>query len=296
MLISGMRSMVPLLFLVLSLVSAEAVVAQAAVGEGEEANQKLAGEVLRIFEVSCAECHDESRGKPDGDFGFVLDLERLAADPDYIVRGDPDSSEIYLLMIDPDEEFVMPPPKSEVHKPTEKEMLMVRDWIAVGAPAPEPPSAEISPTPTPEPVKRPFSWNRLIAHSHPLVVHFPVAMLLGALLAEFLSLGGRWFSWANGATRFCLWVGFLGAVASVISGWINADMSGKDADLHRWMGVTTAVLGFIAVVFYELVRPQKSARRKVAFFVLLVVMAIIVSITGHTGGELVYGKDYFKFF
>jgi len=265
-------------------------------GVGDSDINELTRDVQQIFERSCAECHDASRGKPDGGFGFVTDLEKLAGDPDYILPGDAENSEIYLLMIDPDEEFVMPPPKSEVPKPTEAEILQVQNWIDIGAPAPEPPSAEVSPTPTPEPVKRPFSWNRLLAHSHPLVVHFPIAMLFGAFLAHILSFGGKWFDWANGATRFCLWIGFFGAVASVVSGWINADMSGKEADLHRWMGVTTAVLGFIGVVAYEVVGPRASVRRRVALLALLLVIAIIVTITGHTGGELVYGADYFDFF
>lgn len=91
----------------------------------------LAGNVHVIFEHKCNECHGSHLTKPEGKFGHVLDLKRLADDPEYIERGKPARSELYRLVNDGE----MPPDDHPKTPPlTGEEKEVVRRWIQAGAP------------------------------------------------------------------------------------------------------------------------------------------------------------------
>ncbi len=303
------------LFLVLSILAASPAVLTAQ-DDGVEATSEefvvteealeLAPEVLALFDRSCAYCHDETQRRPKGDFGFILDLDRLRQDPDYIVPGDAMDSEVYLLIIDPDEEFVMPPPESDQPMLTEEEADKVKAWINGGAP-PVPTVAQVTDTTDePEagyaeideaeelPEKKKFVLKTFIARLHPLLVHFPIGLLLFGVLAE-IARQVRPGAHYEVIVTWSLFFGTLGALASVGTGWWNADVSGySDAKvfLHRWSGVSVLILGALAWVLQMRLLRHDSVRNRLIFWLVLLFVAIAVSIAGHTGGELVYGENY----
>ena len=89
-----------------------------------------ANEVRIVFQAKCAGCHGPDLPKPQGRFGYVLDLRRLAADREKVIPGRPSESELW-QMVEHDE---MPPADSP-HGPlplAQKEAI--RAWIADGAP------------------------------------------------------------------------------------------------------------------------------------------------------------------
>lgn len=91
----------------------------------------LAGNVHVIFEHKCNECHGSQLKKPEGKFGHVLDLKRMADNAEYIVRGKPAQSEMYRLV----NEGEMPPDDHPKTPPlTGEEKDVVRRWIQAGAP------------------------------------------------------------------------------------------------------------------------------------------------------------------
>ena len=130
---------------------------------------------------------------------------------------------------------------------------------------------------------------------HILVVHFPIALLFMAALAEFIhaikSSSGR------SPTAFaCLGVGALGAVLAAASGWIHADVEPLGSSVeelvfrHRWLGVGAAVsssLAFFLVAF----APQRGLARKL-YRGLLALSVLLVAVGAHYGGSLVYGSGY----
>src|SRR5436305_4058662 len=67
-----------------------------------------AGDVRVVFSAKCARCHGPQLEKPRAGFGFVLDLRRLAADPNKVVPFKPDESDLW-QQVQNDE---MPPPDS----------------------------------------------------------------------------------------------------------------------------------------------------------------------------------------
>jgi len=91
----------------------------------------LAGNVHVIFERKCNECHGRHLAKPDGRFGYVLDLKRMADNFDYIQRGKAHQSELFRLV----NEGEMPPDDHPKTPPlTGEEKDIVRRWIQAGAP------------------------------------------------------------------------------------------------------------------------------------------------------------------
>lgn len=91
----------------------------------------LAGNVHVIFEHKCNECHGSQLKKPEGKFGYVLDLKRMADKEDYVIRGKPQKSELFRLV----NEGEMPPDDHPKTPPlTGEEKDVVRRWIQAGAP------------------------------------------------------------------------------------------------------------------------------------------------------------------
>ncbi len=91
----------------------------------------LAGNVQVIFERKCNECHGSHLDKPEGKFGHVLDLRRMADNLDYVVRGKAWQSELFRLV----DEGEMPPDDHPKTPPlTGEEKDIVRRWIQAGAP------------------------------------------------------------------------------------------------------------------------------------------------------------------
>jgi len=129
-----------------------------------------------------------------------------------------------------------------------------------------------------------------------MVIHFPIALLAVALVLEYLG----WLrpSWNLGsAVSWNLHLGFLGALVSVITGWLRAQTMGFEPDLkpaleiHRWLGVGTLAMALLCVLLWW--ETQKRASVIPWYRTILLVVVLIVGVTGHYGGTLVYGLDYF---
>lgn len=90
---------------------------------------ELAERVRVIFETRCASCHRlaETRGGIK-----ILNHDLLVTVRKVVVPGKPEESEVYQLLVTPDESQVMPPPGEPGLTPAEIET--VRQWIAEGAP------------------------------------------------------------------------------------------------------------------------------------------------------------------
>jgi len=129
---------------------------------------------------------------------------------------------------------------------------------------------------------------------HPMVVHFPIALLTVAALVELLRLKYR-KEISQDVTLICLVVAAAAAVAAAVLGWARALTYG-DSDLlfnHRWLGtgltILTVILAALAI----------AARRKPASNGLrwtqtigVFIAAGLVGLVGHLGGELTYGEGF----
>jgi uncharacterized membrane protein len=133
---------------------------------------------------------------------------------------------------------------------------------------------------------------------HPLLIHFPIALLLTAGAIEGWGVWRQRDSLAP-VVRLNLSLGALGAVLAAVTGWSRAGTMGFEPDLksslflHRWAGVTTAILSLFLVGLWHWSEGMPGRRRWARMMLFLLVILVVV--TGHWGSVLVYGADYFAF-
>src|SRR5208282_5867750 len=112
-----------------------------------------------------------------------------------------------------------------------------------------------------------------------LVIHFPIAMVLGAALAETWSILRRTAP-VTPVVRFCICCGSIGAVAAALLGWPHAALGGFDDSpsltltLHRWLGIAATIVALIAFALSEM--DFRRGSRSMAFRVVLFSAAIMI--------------------
>jgi plastocyanin/uncharacterized membrane protein len=137
---------------------------------------------------------------------------------------------------------------------------------------------------------------RWVGHFHPPITAFPIAMLVGAAIAEALRMSSK-ANWLEGAARWCVIVGAISAVIAAPLGWAFAAGRGQTWVLqtHRWLGTSLAVLSVIVLVLSERryrakpVSPPSPPPGAAAFRAALFLSAALVVATGFFGGAMVYG-------
>ena len=140
---------------------------------------------------------------------------------------------------------------------------------------------------------------QLFGRLHPMVLHFPVALLLTAAGVE----GVRCFradSRLSRLTIILLALGAIGAVAAAGTGWVFAHESRPEPELratllwHRWLGLGTAVLALIAwLTAYRWADDPRASYRWIPRLVTWLTAGLLV-IAAHLGALLVWGADYFS--
>jgi uncharacterized membrane protein len=254
--------------------------------------------VFELFEGKCNDCHGAQLAKPKGKFGYMMDLKRVAANEEYVVPGEPDKSEMYRLV----NEDEMPGKDSEHGVATAAEKLALRQWIQIGAPAALPAAqaarqAELMSAQAPEPEK-PKAGRTFVRHLtawlgsfHSASTHFPIALLMVAVLSEALGWWTRKETWLT-CTRFLLLLGAASALNTATLGWLNV-YSGVSSvyKFHQWLGTGTAVWAVLtagcAVLFECREGSPERARLRGALFL----GAALVGLTGFLGGAIVSGLD-----
>ena len=252
----------------------------------------LATEVHRIFKEKCADCHGDHLPKPKGKFGFVLDLERVGKTADYVTPGDAEKSELYKMVLLNE----MPGEDADVPPLTTDELKTVAAWIKLGSPGlPADFVAAALPPPAPKP---PLSFSRRLlkwlGKFHSASTHFPVGLLLAAVMAE----GIAWFlkreSWLL-VVRFLVIVGAASAPMVATLGWFTAESNSTLTEVHRWLGVTTTVWALVCAALVCSSECAEGSRERTRFRGALLLGAALVSVTGFLGGALASGGlDHYK--
>lgn len=128
---------------------------------------------------------------------------------------------------------------------------------------------------------------------HPLIVHLPIGFLILALLFQIAErMVHKEISILDHAIRYALLLGAITALLSATSGWILADYSRFDSDTldwHRWAGVGVMVVSFIAWIL----KTRKFNVRPYLYNTSLVLLSVLLVTTGHWGGSLTHGDEYF---
>jgi uncharacterized membrane protein len=136
----------------------------------------------------------------------------------------------------------------------------------------------------------------LVGRLHPLIVHFPIALVIVAAAAEGAAAATGDWRWRTVAV-INLRAGAAFAVAAVIAGWRLASAPGVDStpllEWHRWLGAIAAV-STVAAAMATSRAERLSFRALVIYRLALFGAAACVAVTGHVGGLLVWGADFLR--
>jgi mono/diheme cytochrome c family protein/uncharacterized membrane protein len=131
---------------------------------------------------------------------------------------------------------------------------------------------------------------------HPPSVHFPIALLTVAAVAELLRMVTS-KQWCDTVSRYCVWFGTLTAVPAGVLGWCRVGFHLVDASwvvtTHRWLGTSTVAGAVLVLVLSELSRRKDRPRMQMCFRFALLVVAAVVLVTGFFGGAVVFGLHHY---
>lgn len=136
--------------------------------------------------------------------------------------------------------------------------------------------------------QRLVSW---LGRVHSLVVHFPIAMFVGAFFVELYALRRREQDLGN-AVQVMLAVGAIGAVLAAGLGWFAGGFYLTDRNpilmVHRWLGTGIAIFG-IALLYFSATARRVPERPRRAYWGTLGLMTVAIAIQGFLGGTFMHG-------
>ncbi|RFS26546.1 cytochrome C [Chitinophaga silvatica] len=135
------------------------------------------------------------------------------------------------------------------------------------------------------------AWIQVIGRMHPLVLHFPIVLLLLAGLLSFIRLSdSRIIALKAELLKILLLAGALFAAVTVIMGLFLSKEGGYESDAllyHKWGGV---LILWLATTLYGVAdRPLKSEWWIKGGTILT---ALLVIVTGHWGADITHGNNF----
>ena len=135
-----------------------------------------------------------------------------------------------------------------------------------------------------------------IGRLHPLLIHFPIALVIAAALAEVAAMvtaDERWRTVAVGNVR----AGAVFALLAAVAGWrlaLAPDLEGSPLlEWHRWLGTVAAGAALAAALATGGIR-RRSALGVLTYRTALFAAGTLVAVTGHFGGLLVWGANFLR--
>lgn len=135
-------------------------------------------------------------------------------------------------------------------------------------------------------------WMQVLGRMHPLLLHFPIVLLLMAVLWEWLPLR-REAAFRDQYRRVdrALWItGALSAMLTAIMGMLlslQGGYEGPAVQWHKWAGVAIAYLSYAYYVYKHSARPQPLAGKIAGGLV-----AACLLLAGHLGANITHGENF----
>ena len=123
---------------------------------------------------------------------------------------------------------------------------------------------------------------------HPLILHFPIVLIIVSFVFEVLSRKKRNPEFVRPA-NVLLWFGAFSAVITAIAGYLlslNGNYGGDSFIFHKWFGLFTAIIA-ASIIFIR----QKN-RFDRAFIPAYSILILLLIITGHFGASLTHGEGF----
>lgn len=134
-----------------------------------------------------------------------------------------------------------------------------------------------------------------IQHIHPMVVHFPIALILVGFMAELFYLFFRKEPFLQAASFWLFCAGAVTAALAYASGlFLTKELYGEAGVVqssHELFAELTVIIALVGAAFkiYLKAEGKENGFLKWIAFAFYAATTIFVSITGYYGGVLVYG-------
>ena len=125
-------------------------------------------------------------------------------------------------------------------------------------------------------------FSEFVGQLHPLLIHFPIGILLMAIGLYFFQIISK--KDFNSSISILVLIGSVLAGISCLAGWLLASTGEYNDEIvffHRWSGIATF---FLALTSYFWIRYRNY---------LFAGLLILIIVTGHYGSILTYGEGYF---
>lgn len=141
-----------------------------------------------------------------------------------------------------------------------------------------------------------FKLNPMISvdHLHPMLVHFPIALILIGFLFDLISMFYKKEAGLSVIGFYLLILGTLSALIAVLSGALfTSEMTGaaghvkETHELLAWVTVINLILLSVYRIYIKAKGKEDNAIKRIAF-AWYGIAAMCVAITGFYGGTLVY--------
>lgn len=140
----------------------------------------------------------------------------------------------------------------------------------------------------------------ILGKFHPMVTHFPIALVISALLfsglavvlkiqtLEVVSVYSVYLAALSGLVTVALGLaaGYSASYPTFLAGYLST---------HRLLGITTGVMTFVTAFLGHRQLGTRSAGRAWTYRGCLLVNSVLVGITGHFGATLAFGPEHFDF-
>jgi uncharacterized membrane protein len=133
-----------------------------------------------------------------------------------------------------------------------------------------------------------------LSHLHPMLVHFPIALLVVGFLADALSLFFKKEQCLSKAGLYLMVLGTLGAIAAFLTGELfTKDLAGEAGNIQEthelFASITTYTMIIASIVrIFLLITKRDLSNLKWIAFTLYGIGTLSVMITGFFGGTMVY--------
>jgi uncharacterized membrane protein len=131
-------------------------------------------------------------------------------------------------------------------------------------------------------------------HFHPMLVHFPIALVTFGFLADCVFLFFKKEACLSRLGFYLLILGTLTAATALFSGVLfTSDLEGAAGEIQEthemfaWITLVTLLVTAALRIFLQ-TKNKENSDLKWVVFVLYGLAAVFVSITGFYGGTLVY--------
>ncbi|MCF2496799.1 c-type cytochrome domain-containing protein [Dyadobacter chenhuakuii] len=136
------------------------------------------------------------------------------------------------------------------------------------------------------------AWLQTVGRMHPLILHFPIVILLIAMLLEFFRFRPEYATnlFYKNFLQNMLLVGSLFAAVTVVMGLFLSQEEGYSGDIldyHKWTGA--GIFFFASLIYF--VRNTTWYKAPIARAGAFLTVAVLV-MTGHYGAALTHGSNF----